>query len=168
VVRRDLNPGHSSLGPRLIAYVLIGIFCVPGPLGLLFALNLILHRAAFIHTALRTDGTVTWMEPVRTTRTGAGTCIPVFRFTANDGHLHIVNSDVSVPFSTFKRGDRVRVLYLRSNPEIAHIDAFTTLWQEALVVGIWGAVWSGIPVLIVVIRRRRRASSSELALPPEP
>jgi hypothetical protein len=70
VVRRDLKPGQSSLGPRLIGYGLIGIFCVPGPLGLLFALNLILHRAAFIHTALRTDGTVTWMEPVRTTRTG--------------------------------------------------------------------------------------------------
>jgi hypothetical protein len=87
VVRRDLKPGQSSLGPRLIAYGMIGIFCVPGPLGLLFALNLILHRAAFIHS---------------------------------------------------------------------------------LVVGIWGAVWSSIPVLILVIRRRRRASSGELTLPPEP
>jgi Protein of unknown function (DUF3592) len=148
-----------SLGPRLIAYGLIGIFCVPGPLGLLFALNLALHRAAFIHTAVRTDGTVIWLEPVRTTRTGAGTYIPVFRFTANDGRLHIINSDVSVPFSTFKRGDRVRVLYLQSNPENAHIDAFSTLWQASLVVGIWGAVWSSVPVLILVIRRRRRASS---------
>lgn len=156
-----------SLGPRLIAYGLIGILCVPGPLGLLFALNLTLHRAAFIHTALRTDGTVIWMEAMRTTRTGAGTYIPVFRFTANDGRLHIINSDVSVPFSTFKRGDRVDVLYLQSNPEIAHIEAFSTLWQESLVVGIWGAVWSIIPALILVIRWRRRASS-ELTLPPEP
>jgi hypothetical protein len=156
-----------GLGPRLIAYGLIGIFCVPGPLGLLFALNLTLHRAAFIHTALRTDGTVIWLEPVRTNRTGAGTYIPVFRFTANDGRLHIINSDVSVPFSTFKRGDPVRVLYLQSNPETAHIDAFSTLWQESLVVGIWGAVWSSIPVLILMIRRRRRASS-ELTLPLEP
>jgi uncharacterized protein DUF3592 len=156
-----------DLGPRLIAYGLIGIFCIPGPLGLLFALNLTLHRAEFIHTAIRTDGTVIWMEPVRTTRTGAGTCIPQFRFTATDGRLHIIDSDVSVPSSTFKRGERVRVLYLESNPEIAHIDAFSTLWQKSLVVGIWGAVWSGIPVLILVIRRRRRASSA-LTLPPEP
>jgi hypothetical protein len=154
-------------GPRLIAYGLIGILCVPGPLGLLFALNLTLHRAAFVHAALRTDGTVIGMEPVRTTRTGAGTCIPEFRFTANDGRLHIINSDISVPFSTFKLGERVRVLYLPSNPEIAHIDAFSTLWQASLVVGIWGAVWSGIPVLILVIRSRRRASS-ELTLPSEP
>src|SRR6202167_4037567 len=108
-----------SLGPRLIAYGLIGIFCVSGPLGLLFALFFNLHRATFIHTALRADGTVIWMEPVRTTRTGAGTGIPQFRFTANDGRLHIINSDISVPFSTFKRGDQVRVLYLESNPEIA-------------------------------------------------
>ena len=155
-----------GFGPRLIAYGLIGIFCVPGPLGLLFSLNLAMHRAAFIHTALRTDGTVLSMEPVRTTRVGAGTAIPVFRFTANDGRLHIINSDISVPFATFRRGDPVRVLYLQSNPEIARIDAFSTLWQESLVVGIWGAVWSGIPVLILVIRRRRRASS-ELTLPPE-
>jgi hypothetical protein len=107
------------------------------------------------------------MEPVRTTRTGARTAIPQFRFTANDGGLHIINSDTSVPFSTFKRGDRVRVLYLQSNPETAHIDAFSTLWQESLVVGIWGAVWSGIPVFILVTRWRRRAST-ELTLPQEP
>jgi len=151
---------------RLIAYGLIGIFCVPGPLGLLFALNLILHRAAFIHTALRTEGTVFWLEPVRTTRTGAGTYIPEFRFTANDGRLHMMYSDVSVPYSTFKRGDRVGVLYLQSNPDIAHIDAFSALWQESLVVAIWGAVWSSIPVLILVVRRRRRASG-ELTLPLE-
>jgi hypothetical protein len=146
-----------GLGPRLIAYGLMGLFCIPGPLGLLIALNLTLHRAAFIHIAIRTDGTVIWMEPVRTTRTGAGTYIPVFRFAATDGRLHIINSDVSVPSSTFKRGDQVRVLFLQSNPEIAHIDAFSTLWQEPLVVGIWGAVWSSIPVLILVLRRRRRA-----------
>jgi hypothetical protein len=152
-----------SLGPRLLAYGLIGIFCVPGPLGLLFAVNLILHRAAFIHAALATDGTVIWMEPVRTTRTGAGTCIPVFRFTASDGRLHIINSDVSVPFSTFKRGEGVRVLYLQSNPEIARIDAFSTLWQESLIVGIWGTVWSAIPVFILVIRRRRRRFSERVA-----
>jgi hypothetical protein len=156
----------ASLGPRLIAYGLIGIFCVPGPLGLLFALNLTMHRAAFIYTALRTDGTVIWMEPVRTTRTGAGTYIPEFRFLANDGRLHIVNSDVSVPPTMFKRGEQVRVLYLQSNPEIAHLDAFWTLWQESLIVAIWGAVWSSIPMFIIVIRRRRRASS-EVALPPE-
>jgi len=154
------------LAPRLIAYGLIGIFCLPGPLGLLFALDLIVHRSAFIHTALRADGTVIWMEPVRTTRTGAGTYFPVFRFTASDDRLHIINSEVSVPFSTFKRGDRVRVLYQQSNPEIARIDAFSTLWQESLVVGIWGAVWSSIPLLILVIRKRRRASS-DLTLPSE-
>jgi hypothetical protein len=156
-----------DLGPRLIAYGLIGIFCIPGPLGLLFALDLAVHRAAFIHTALRADGTIIWLEPVRTTRTGAGTCIPVFNFTATDGRLHTVNSDVSVPFSTFRRGERVQVLYLQNNPEVAHIDAVSTLWQRSLVAGLWGAVWSGIPVLILVIRRRRRASGT-LTLPTEP
>jgi Protein of unknown function (DUF3592) len=148
-----------DLGPRLIAYGLIGIFCIPGPLGLLFALNLAVHRAAFIHSAVRTEGTVIWMEPVRTTRTGAGTVIPVFRFTADDGRLHVINSDVSVPYATFKRGEPVGVLYLPDNPEKAHIDTFWMLWQESCIVGIWGAVWASIPVSVLVIRRRRRAAT---------
>ncbi len=154
-----------GLAPRLIAYGFIGLLCIPGPLGLFFCAGLVLNRAAFIHAAIRTDGKVTWLEAVRTTRTGAGTYVPVFSFTATDGRLRIINSDVSVPFSTFNRGERVRVLYLPRNPEIARIDAFSTLWQESLVVGIWGAVWSGIPVLILVMRQRRRRSL-ESPLPP--
>jgi hypothetical protein len=145
-----------GLGPRLLAYGLIGLFCIPGPLGLLLALDLIVHRAVFIHNALRADGTVIGMVPVRTTRTGAGTCIPEFRFTASDGQLHLIDSDISVPSSTFRVGDTVRVLYLQNNPEVARISAFSTLWQESLVVSIWGAVWSIIPVFILVIRNRRR------------
>jgi|SRR5271167_3903057 len=155
-----------ALGPRLIAYGFIGILCIPGPLGLLLALNVTLHRAAFIHTALRADGTVIEMRPVRTTRTGAGTYVPVFSFTANDGRLHVIVSDVSVQSSSFKRGDHVRVLFLQSNPEIAHIDAFSTLWQESLIIGIWGAVWFSFPALILVSRMRRR-TSIELTLPPQ-
>ena len=155
-----------GLGPRLIAYGFIGLFCIPGPLGLLFCANLVLHRAAFVHAALRADGIVTWLEPVRTTRTGAGTYVPVFSFTAKDGRLHIINSDVTVPLSAFQRGERIRVLYQEDKPDIVHIDAFSTLWQKSIVVGIWGGVWSSIPVLILAFRLRRR-KSTESALSPE-
>ena len=155
----------TGLGPRLIAYGFIGLLCIPGPLGLLFCADLVLNRAVFIHAAIRTDGIVTWLEAVRTTRTGAGTYVPVFSFTATDGRLHVINSDVSVPFATFQRGEQVRVLYRENNPDIAHIDAFSTLWQESLVVGIWGAVWSSVPALILVMRQRRRRSV-ESPLPP--
>jgi hypothetical protein len=148
----------SSLAPRLLGYGLVGLFCLPGPLGLLFALDLALHRARFVLDAVATEGTVTWMEPVGTTRTGAGTCVPVFRYTAGDGRMHIVNSDVSVPAATFQRGERVRVLYLPGNPEAARIDAIWTLWQESLVVAAWGTVWSSVPVLIIVARRRAPAA----------
>jgi hypothetical protein len=149
----------ARLGARLVGYGLVVLFCIPGPLGLLFALDLIWHRAAFVHDAARAEGTVIWLEPVRTTRTGAGTCIPVFRFTAADGRSIIVNSSVSVPAATFKRGEAVRVLYLPDNPQIAHIDAIWTLWQESIVVSVWGAVWSSFPAILIVIRRRRRASA---------
>lgn len=74
--------------------------------------------------------------------------------------------DISVPASIFRRGERARVLYLASNPEIARINAIWTLWQEPLVVCVWAAVLSSIPVLVVVARMRRRASL-ELSHPPE-
>ena len=149
-----------GLGPRLIAYGFVGLLCIPGPLGLFLAVDLILHRAAFIHTALRAPGTVIDMVAVNTTRTGAGTCIPEFRFTANDGQMHLINSDISVPASTFRVGDPVRVLYLQDNPEIARIDAFSTLWQQSFVVGIWAAAWSIIPLFILVVRNRRPRAPS--------
>jgi hypothetical protein len=154
-----------SLGPRLIAYGFVGVFCIAGPLFLLIALDSALHRVAFIHSALRADGTVIEMRPVRSTRTGAGTYVPVFRFTANDGRMHIIISDVSVPSSAFTLGDRVRVLYLQSNPETARIDAFSPLWLSSLIPGIVGAAFSFFPALILVNRMRRRASSG-LTLPP--
>ena len=95
-----------------------------------------LHRAAFLHAALRTDGIVPWLEPVRTTRTGAGAYVYVFLFPATGDRLHIINSDVSVPFSTFQRGERSRGLYREDNPDIALFDALSTLWQESVVFGI--------------------------------
>jgi len=48
----------------------------------------------------------------------------------------------------------------------AHMDAVSTLWQESLIIGIWGAVWFSFPALILVSRMRRR-TSIELTLPPQ-
>lgn len=149
-----------TLGPRLVAYGFVGAFCIVGPLFLLVAIGSAVDRAIFIHTAVGADGTVVEMRPVRSTRTGSGTYVPVFRFTADDGRIHITVSDVSVRFSSFTAGDHVLVLYLQGHPETARIDAFSPLWLYSLITGIVGAAFSTFPLLILVNRSRQRRLSS--------
>ena len=147
-------PGLAS---RLIAYGFVGSFCVVGPLFLLIALNVAVHRAVFIHTALRAEGTVIEMRPTHSTRTGAGAYIPVFRYTADDGRIYIIVSDVSVRRLSLSEGEQVRVLYQQGHPENARIDAFTPLWLYSLIFGIVGAAFSSVPALILVNRMRQRS-----------
>jgi hypothetical protein len=154
-----------GLAPRLIAYGFVGSFCVVGPLFLLIALNAAVHRAVFIHTALRAEGTVIEMRPTHSTRTGAGTYIPVFHYTADDGRIYIIVSDVTVQRSSFSRGEQVTVLYQQGHPETARIDAFTPLWLFSIVFGIVGAAFSSIPAFILVNRMRQHPSDSILANP---
>jgi uncharacterized protein DUF3592 len=156
-----------GLAPRLIAYGFLGAFCLVGPLFLLIALDSAVHRAVFIHTALRAEGTVIEMRPTHSSRTGAGTYIPVFRYTADDGQAYIVVSDVSVRRLSLSEGEQVRVLYQQGHPENARIDAFTPLWLYPLIFGIVGAAFSSIPALILVSRIRQRSGAhiSESAEP---
>ena len=149
----------AGLGPRLIAFGFIGAFCLVGPLFLLIALNSALHRAVFVHTALRAEGTVIEMRPTHSTRHDAGMDIPVFRFTGDDGRTYIIVSDVSAHPSSFFVGEQVAVLYQRGHPETARLDAFAPLWLFSLIFGIVGAAFTSLPALIFVnrMRQRRRA-----------
>jgi hypothetical protein len=137
-------------------YGFIGTFCLVGLLFLIIAAGSAVHRAVFIRAALHAEGTVIEMRPTHSTRTGAGTYIPVFRYTAHDGSSYIIVSDVSVGSSSFSPGEKVNVLYQQGHPENARIDAFTLLWLYSLVFGIVGVVFSGIPALILVNRIRQR------------
>lgn len=147
----------AGLAQRLIAYGFVGAFCLVGPLFLLAALGSAVHRAVFIHSALRAEGTVIEMRPTHSTRTGAGAFIPVFRYTADDGRVYIIVSDVTVRRFSFSPGEQVSVLYQQGRPENARIDAFTPLWLYPLIFGIVGAAFSSIPALILVNRMRQRS-----------
>jgi hypothetical protein len=147
----------AGLTQRLIAYGFVGAFCLVGPLFLLVALGSAVHRAVFIHTALRAEGSVIEMRPTHSTRTGAGAFIPVFRYTANDGRVYIIVSDVTVRRLSFSPGEQVSVLYQQGHPENARIDAFTPLWLYSVIFGIVGAAFSSIPALILVNRMRQRS-----------
>ena len=149
----------AGLGPRLVAFGFIGVFCLAGPLFLLVALNSAVHRAVFVRTALHTEGTVIEMRPTHSTRHDAGMDILVFRFIADDGRTYIIVSDVSARPSSYFVGEQIAVLYQRGHPETARLDAFAPLWLFSLIFGMVGAAFTSIPALIFVSRmqQRRRA-----------
>lgn len=157
--------------PRLIAYGFVGAFCVVGPLFLIIALSSAVHRAVFIHTALRAEATVIEMRPTRTTRHAAGMYIPLVRYTADDGRTYILVSDTPVRPSSLSLGEQVTVLYQQGHPETARIDAFSPLWTFSLVFGIVGAAFTSFPVLILVnrirVNRIRRDPSASISVSPK-
>jgi hypothetical protein len=149
-----------GLGARLVVYGFFGAFGVMGVLFLVLAVQSTLASAAFLHAAQHTQGMVTELRPVRSTRTGAGTVVPVFRFQAHDGRDYLRFSNVSVRRSAFRVGDRVGVLYLPDQPGTARIDMFPALWTGSLVFGIVGAAFSAVAAFAVAgFLRMRRASA---------
>jgi hypothetical protein len=150
-----------GLAARLIVYGFIGAFGLVGVLFLLIAAQATVQSGSFLHDALRAEGTVIELRPVRTTRTGAGTVIPFFRFTAADGRDYVGISATSVRGSALKVGDRVGVLYLRDHPETARLNRFSALWIGSLVFGIVGASFAAVAAFaIAAILRMRRSQAA--------
>jgi hypothetical protein len=152
------------LGVRLLVYGFFGSFLLVGALFLVIALQNIVQRVAFLQAASRTTGTILEMRPVRATRHGAGTLIPVFRFTASDGRGYVIVSGVSVRAAVFRVGETVPVLYRPEQPQTAVLDSFGPLWQYACVFGIVGAVFFAFPAFLFYRfwRMRRDAAEPEL------
>jgi hypothetical protein len=147
-----------GLGARLVVYGFFGAFGVMGVLFLVLAVKSTVASAEFLHSAQHTQGTVIELRPVHSSRTGAGTVVPVFRFQANDGHDYLGFSNVSVRWSAFRVGDHVGVIYLRDQPATARIDMFPALWTGSLVLGIVGGAFSAVATFFGIgFLRMRRA-----------
>jgi uncharacterized membrane protein len=155
----------SGLAPKLLVFGFFGLFGVVGLVFLLIALSSAVHRAEFIHTAQRAEGTVIEMRPANGTRTRAGACVPVFRFMADDGQTYMVVSDVTVRRTAFSLGERVTVLYPEGHPENARINSFTPLWLFSMIFGIVGVVFLCVPGLLLLGRTRMRPGVTRIVIP---
>jgi hypothetical protein len=155
----------KELVARLIAYTFVGSFCVAGPLGLAVALGSAAQRTVLIYSGLRAAGTVVAKRPTGASRV---TWAPVFQFTASDGRAYVVSADVYGRETAFSYGQRVRVIYPRSHPQDARIDAFAQLWTLPLVVGVVGAGFSIIPAFVLMnwLRRRRGGGAGSADMEP--
>lgn len=148
------TPPVSALIARLIAWFFVGVLYAVGPLLLLIAIGSSIPTAEFVRASAVTDGTVTYLQRVYSTRRSKDVYLPVFRFIASDGETHTIMAPSNASLVPFKRGDHVRILYLNGHPETARIDSIAQLWMGQIIVGIIGAALTTFPVLML---KRRTA-----------
>jgi hypothetical protein len=142
----------ASLASRLSAYILIGIFCLPGPVLLLITGVTVIQRAIFLNSAKSVQGQVIALREAPLRRNSRPSYFPVFRFTAADGQTRTVTSNVA-DRQTAWLGKPVPVLYLPGHPQSARINTFPQLWEDQIIPSGVGAAFSAIPLLILFRRR---------------
>ncbi|HEY2467707.1 MAG TPA: DUF3592 domain-containing protein [Terracidiphilus sp.] len=141
---------------RLIARFFVGILYAAGPVLLLIAIGTSIPTARFVGAAVAADGKIISLNRVYLPRRSKEVYLPVFRFTASDGHTHMLMADSNVSLVPFKPGDKVRILYLKDRPESARIDTVAQLWMPQLILGVIGAIFTGISVRILLRPRSPR------------
>lgn len=156
-----------SLGARIVAYGFIGAFAVGSLVLLTVAVGSTVQRATLIFSGSRAEATVVAKKEVGRLKGGAPAYAPMLQFSASDGRMYVVTSDLSGPESMYRFGEHLRVLYKPDHPDGARIDAFAPLWTLPLVSGVVGAAFSLVPAMLVVNWVRRRSAARGEALQSE-
>ena len=97
------------------------------------------HTQSFVHSASRTQGTVTKLV------LSGKFYFPVYTFKDARGVKHSVQSLSGSKPAAYKIGDLVGVLYQPDEPDNAEIDQFFDVW-------IWPIAFAGFGVLFLLFR----------------
>jgi hypothetical protein len=130
--------------------LLFSLFAVIG-IGLVVGAWLMFEsRQTFLAAAVPAEGTVVGLDMVRSSsgsRSGSSySYYPIVRFRTVDGEdVEFRSSSGSNPPS-YRRGERVVVLYDPQTPEIAEIDSFFSLWGGILILAFVGVVFGTVGI----------------------
>jgi hypothetical protein len=132
---------------------------IAGGVGLsVVAIGLSIHTALYLRTAQSASGTVVQL---RTMNNDDGVFYaPVFSFVAADGTAYTISSNTGSNPPDFRIGERVNVLYEKSNPENAKINSVRQLWLIEIVFGIMGPVLALAGFVVLRIDRRCGAQAA--------
>jgi Protein of unknown function (DUF3592) len=112
------------------------VFLIVGSCAVVYSLVSIAQTSAFIRRSVEVDGEVIQLERSQDRDRYGYTYAPVFTFTAMDGSMHTVTSDVGSSPPGFSIGDSVRVRYDPANPENARIHSFVQIWGSPILSGV--------------------------------
>ncbi len=127
------------------------IFSVFGLAMLIGAYLLFTNTQDFVETAVTTEGIV--VELVRSSSNDSTVYHPAIEFSTQDGTIVEFTSSAGTNPPSYSRGEVVTVLYQESSPEQAKIEGFFTLWGATTIVGIIGAGFLLIGVIMMLIMR---------------
>ncbi|HPW66771.1 MAG TPA: DUF3592 domain-containing protein [Salinivirgaceae bacterium] len=128
-----------------------GVFSIIGIVSLISAVVSTISTSNFISSSEMTDGVITDVV-VRTSEDSDGNVTksryPVIQFRDKNGEIIEFESSVSTS-SAVKIGKSVKVRYLPDDPEDAIMaDTFTDVWWAPMFLGIFGAIFTTIGVLV--------------------
>jgi hypothetical protein len=127
---------------------------VVGPCFLAIALGFALHTWVFLNRSQGTTARIVGMVSTRYEDQDSVGFAPVFTFTAIDGHSYTVTSDVFAYPPEYVVGQRVPVLYEKTNPVRARLDSFWQLWLFPFAFGLIGGLGAGTGYLLLLYDRR--------------
>lgn len=114
----------------------------------------------FLAEAIKTEGTVVDLALSRSSN--STTYSPIVQFTSRDGQaIEFISSFSSNPPS-YRKGEKVEVLYLPVNPQDAKISGFFSLWGGVSIVGGLGAVFFAIGTGIMLAGRLKERKNDYL------
>jgi Protein of unknown function (DUF3592) len=125
-------------------------FCIVGSLGLLVAIGSWIYLLHFAHAAIHTTATVVEMRE-QTDNDGNIFYAPTFRFRDSAGVQHTVSSAVGESPPAYHVGDKVPVLYIRSDPQDARIDSFGQVWALPILAAIGGSIFLLIGLIVLFL-----------------
>jgi len=100
---------------------------VIGPVFLVVSTLSIALTIVFLRSSVRTEGYVSSLAK-QVGNEGSVTDMPVFDFTDAQGLSHQISGSVASNPASFHVGERVSVIYGRSNPAQARIDTTGQIW----------------------------------------
>ena len=134
------------------ARLIFVIFAATGAVFLAVALFLGLHTRSFLQTAIAADGVVVENVYHRASR-GSGTYYPRVRFRTASGQEFIMDGNFGTNPPSYRRGERVQVLYDPGDPTRFRLDGFGSLWFLPTLFGGLGVVFGSIGIVPFVWQR---------------
>lgn len=117
----------------------------------------------FLYNSIAADGTIVDMSAIPNRYDDAIDYFPVFTFATEDGQAYTARSGVGTNPPAFETGQKVRVLYLKSNPDSVKLDTFWQLWFVTVMCAGLGALFTGTGYLLLRYERRRNRRESSIS-----
>lgn len=145
---------RRSIGSWILWWV-SRCWLVTGLGALAVGLGFAVYTGIFLSRSISAPGRVVRLEPRTNPDDGSVNYLPVFTFTASNGHAYTIAASVASDPPEFEEGQEIRVLYLRSNPQSARVATPRQLWFVTLVLSGLGIFFSVLGYLLFRWERKR-------------